>query len=136
MKKTSSRLKRVFSCHHTSAWRYYPTARCCWVSFCPRMDSLVSVPAMVFSHFSITAPTRGQAGLGFLDMLYCGAHIAREIAISGDSATTSSRSVSAIWICYVFLVRLSNGLNEHVLHTLSGITPTKNTQGTCFIGRK
>ena len=33
-----------------------------------------------FSHFSIPAPARGQAGLGFLDMLYCGAHIAREIA--------------------------------------------------------
>ena len=51
---------------------------------------------MVFSHFSITAPTRGQAGLGFLDMLYFGAHIAREIAISGDSVVTSSRRVSAL----------------------------------------
>ena len=60
------------------------------------MDSLVSVPAMVFSHFSIPAPARGQAGLGFLDLLYCGAHIAREIAISGDSAATSSRRVSAL----------------------------------------
>ena len=37
-----------------------------------------------------------EGELGFLDLLFCGAHIAREIAFSSDSATTSSRRVSAI----------------------------------------
>ena len=40
------------------------------------------------------SPGQTEGGLGFLDLLIDGAHIAREIA--GDSATTSSRRVSAI----------------------------------------
>ena len=43
-----------------------------------------------------------EGELGFLDLLFCGAHIAREIAFSSDSATTSSRRVSAIKVHLLF----------------------------------
>lgn len=42
---------------------------------------------------------------------------------------------TVIWICYGFSVRLSNGLNEHVLHTPSRITPAKNTRGLALLGK-
>ena len=61
------------------------------------MDSLDFVPAMVL-HGSHASPGQKEGGLGLLDLLVDGVHIAREIAFSSDSATISSRRVLAIRI--------------------------------------
>ena len=42
------------------------------------------------------SPGQSEGGHGFLDLLVDGTHIAREIAFSSDSATTSSHRGSAI----------------------------------------
>jgi len=67
---------------------------------------------MVFSQLSTPESARGQAGFGFLDLLVDGAHVAREMAFSSDSATTSSRRISAMKVHLSLIAGVSGTMVE------------------------
>ena len=49
-----------------------------------------------------------EGGLGFLDLLVDGAHIARKLMEFSDNATTNSRRISATKFTYFFIVDFMN----------------------------